>query len=113
MIKLSGKKIQGQNLVDFLESNSNLMKIALIGYEEIIKSIYEDVEQLKGVPLKPDRKTALAMLEYISWENHKFKETVETLCGVELQRYFDWLDDYCKEYNCSKEQALKRIIEGL
>ena len=111
MIKLSGKKIQGQNFIDFLESNSNLIKIALIGFEEIIKSMYEDVEQLKGVPLKPDRKTALALLEYISWENSGTKKTVETLCGQEFEKYFEWLNAYCAKYKCTQEQALTRIIE--
>lgn len=88
------------------------MRIALNGFEDILKYLYEDVERLKGVPLKPDRKTALALLGYFSLKDPQVADIINTLGGIELQRNFGWIDNYCNEYKCSKEQALKRIIQG-
>ena len=113
MIKLNEKHIQGQNFPDFLESNCNLMKIAVTGFEEIIKTMYEDMEKFKSVSFKkPDKKTALALLEYLNLKNPQVEEIIKTLCETELQKYLNWIDDYCKEYKYSRELVLKRISEG-
>lgn len=109
---MSEKLIHNQDFKSFLESNCNLMRIALNGFEDILKYLYEDVEKLKGVPLKPDRKTALALMGYLSLKDRKTEEIIKTLCGIELQRYFDWIDAYCREYKSTRKQILKRILEG-
>ena len=109
---MSAKPIHNQDFKDFLESNCNLMRIALNGFEDILKYLYEDVEKLKGVPLKPDKKTALALMGYLNLKDQKTEEIIETLCGIELQRYFDWIDAYCSEYKTSRENVLKRILKG-
>lgn len=106
------KPIHNQDFKDFLESNFNLMRIAINGFEDIFKYLYEDLEKLKGVPLKPDRKTALALTGYLNLKGQKAEEIINTLCGIELQRYFDWIDAYCKEYKTTRELVLKRILEG-
>ena len=104
--------MQRMDFKDKLHSSGNLLKIAVNDFVGFMEQFHEEMQVIKGNPLKPDRKTALALLEYISWENHDIKETVETLSGMQLEKYFDWINIYCKEYNCTQEQALKRIIEG-
>jgi hypothetical protein len=59
---------------------------------------------------KPDQNTAEAMLEYIAMEDCKTKKIIETLCGSELEKYFQWLDAYCEEHNCSQEDGLNQLI---
>ncbi|OGI00584.1 MAG: hypothetical protein A2Y25_07505 [Candidatus Melainabacteria bacterium GWF2_37_15] len=108
---MTGKLIHNQDFTDFLQSNCNLMKITINGFEEIIQYLHENVQKLQGVPLKPNRKAALALLGYLSLNDKNAREIVETLCGHELQKYTQWLESYCAENNCTKEQALKRIIE--
>ncbi|OGI00052.1 MAG: hypothetical protein A2Y25_09085 [Candidatus Melainabacteria bacterium GWF2_37_15] len=108
---MTGKLIHNQKFTDFLQSNCNLMKITINGFEEIIQYLYEDIQKLQGVPLKPDRKAALALLGYLSLNDQNAREIVEALCGYELQKYIEWLESYCVEQNCTMEQALKRITE--
>jgi len=97
---------------DKLTSSGNLLKIAVNDFVEFMEQFHDELQLIKGNPLKPNRKTALALLEYISWENHKFKETLEILGGQQFEKYIKWLDAYCKEYKCTHEQALRRVIEG-
>lgn len=110
--KTGGKNLQYMNFKDKIHSSGNLIKIAVNDFVEYMGQFHEEIQFLKGEPLKPDRKTALALLEYISWEESKAKETVETLSGLKIEKYFEWINAYCKEYKCSQEQVLKRIIEG-
>jgi len=100
------------NFKDKIDSSGNLLKIAVNDFVEMFHTFHDEMQIIKGEPLKPDRKTALALLEYISYEDSRIKKTVETLSGQQLEKYFEWIDDYCKEYNCTQEQALKRVIEG-
>lgn len=97
---------------DKLHSSGNLLKIAVNDFVEMMGQFHDELQVIKGNPVKPNRKIALALLEYISWENHKYRETVEALCGIQLEKYLDWINAYCREYNCTQEQALKRILEG-
>lgn len=111
-LKMSVKLIQNQDFTSFLETNCNFMRIAINGFEEILKHIYYDVEKLKGVPIMPDKKTALALLGYLQLNDPQTEDIIKILCGIELQRYLDWVDDYCKKYKSTREQVLKRILEG-
>ena len=104
--------MQRMNFKDKIDSSGNLLKIAVNDFVEMMDQFHEEIQVIKGDPLKPNRKAALALLEYISYEDSRIKATVEALCGQQLERYFQWIDAYCKEYNCTQEQALKRIIEG-
>ena len=61
---------------------------------------------------KPDKKTAEALLEYIAIENCKTKKIIEILCNKEIERYFKWIDSYCNEYNCTREDILNEIINN-
>ena len=97
---------------DKLTSSGNLLKIAVNDFVEYMDLFYNELQMLKGEPIKPSRKIALALLEYISYEDSRIKQTVEALGGMQVEKYLDWVNAYCKEYNCTQEQALKRIIEG-
>jgi len=61
---------------------------------------------------KPDKKIAEALLEYIAMENCKPKEIIEILCGSEIEKYFKWIDNYCKENTCTQEEILSQIMKG-
>ena len=103
--------MQNTNFKDKLYSSGNLLKIAVTDFVGFMEQFHDEVQVLKGNPLKPDKKAALALLEYISYEDSRIKETIEALGGQQLEKYFEWINAYCKEYNCTQEQALKRIIE--
>lgn len=101
-----------QDFRTYLQTNFNLLKLSINGFEEIFEHLYQDVEVLKGIPLKPDRAIALALLEYISWKNHRFKKTIDVLCKETLAKYLNWVDDYCKKHNTNREKVLGQIIGG-
>lgn len=101
-----------QDFKSFLQTNFNLLKISINGFEEIFEYLYEDIKKLKEVPLKPDRKTALALMQYLEMKDQKTKELVQILCGENLQKYFDWIENYCKEHKYTRGQLLRRILKG-
>jgi len=107
-----GEILQHMDFKDKLQSSGNLLKIAVNDFVGFMEQFHDELQVIKGNPLKPDRKSALALLEYISYEDSRIKETVETLGGQQLEKYFEWINAYCKEYNCTQEQALKRVLEG-
>lgn len=97
---------------DKLSSSGNLLKIAVNDFVQYMEQFHDELQAIKGEAVKPNRRIALALLEYISWENHKYRATVDALCGIQLEKHMDWVNAYCSEYKCTQEQALKRIIEG-
>ncbi len=104
--------MQHMDFKDKLHSSGNLLKIAVNDFVGFMEYFHDEMQVLKGNPLKPNRKIALALLEYISYEDSRIKTTVETLSGQQLEKHLEWLKEYCDEYKCTQEQALKRIIEG-
>jgi hypothetical protein len=95
----------------FINGVGNDFKIAIDDVIGAILNIQEDVEKLKIKTSKPDKKTAQALLEYFAMEEGRVKQNMEILCGEEINEYLKWVDEYCKEYCCSQEEALKFIIE--
>ncbi len=49
--------------------------------------------------------------DYLSWENDNSKKNFKLLYAKEIKLLNEWLEIYCKEYDCTKEDALYRIIE--
>jgi len=96
----------------FINGVGNDLKIAIDDVIGAISNIQEDVEKLKIKTSKPDRKIAQVLLEYLAMEESKAKQNMEILCGKEINDYLKWIDEYCKEYCCSQEEALNLIIEG-
>jgi len=96
----------------FINGVSNDLKIAIDDVIGAISTIQEDVEKLKVKTSKPDKRTAQALLEYLGMEEGRAKTNMEILCGNEIKQYQKWIDEYCKEYCCSQEEALNLIIEG-
>jgi len=95
----------------FMNGVGNDLKIAIDDVIGIIAGIKEDVEKLKVKTSKPDKKIAQALLEYLAMEEGRAKTNMEILCGNEINEYFKWINEYCKEYCCSQEEALNLIIE--
>ena len=96
----------------FIDGVDNDLKIAIDDVIGVIENIHDDVEKLKVKTSKPDKATAQALLEYIAMDEGKAKTNMEILCGKEIQQYFKWIAEYCKENACSQEQVLNLIIEG-
>ena len=95
----------------FINGVGNDLKIAIDDITGAIATIHEDVENLKVKTSKPDKKIAQALLEYIAMDEGKEKENMTVLCGNEISLYLKWINEYCKEYGYTQEQALNKIIE--
>lgn len=78
---------------------------------ETIKEMQKDIRNLKLKAFQPDKSTARVFKEYFTWSNGNSKENFAALYAKELELLNDWFEVYCKEYNCTKEDALERIIE--
>lgn len=88
----------------------NDLKTAIDDIMWIVSSIHEDIEKLKIKTVKPNKAQAQALLEYVTMENNKTKNNIKILCGDEMEKYFKWLDEYCKNYSIKREQVLNEII---
>lgn len=80
--------------------------------EKIIDEIRKDITNLKLKSFQPDKKSAKVFLEFFSWDESNSKQNFRTLYVKELQILNEWLEIYCNEHKCTKEEALERIIDG-
>lgn len=103
--------MSGINFKTYLSGVGNDLKIAIDDVIGVIEKIHDDVEKLKLESLKPNKLSAKILLDYLGWEEGQSKQNLEKLCSKEIEQYQKWLDYYCKENNCSKEEALQRIID--
>ncbi len=79
--------------------------------EETLEIIQKDIENLKLKAFEPSKKEADVFLDFFTWEDGKAKRNFETVYKKELEILDDWLKVFCKLKNCSKEDALQRIID--
>jgi hypothetical protein len=71
----------------FINGVGNDLKIAIDDVIGSIITIQEDVDILKMKTTKPDKATALALLEYIAMEDGRAKQNMKILCGKEIQQH--------------------------
>ncbi len=95
-----------------INTAGNDLKSAIDDIMWIILNIQEDLKILKVKELKPDKSQAKALLEYITMENSEAKKLIKILCGDKIEKYFKWIDEYCKEYSIKREQVLQKIVEN-
>lgn len=95
----------------FINGVGNDLKIAIDDIISAILIIYSDVEKLKVKNSKPDKEKAQALLYYINIEDPEVRKNIERFCAKELEQYFRWIDDYCNQHTCTREQALNLIID--
>lgn len=81
--------------------------------EENIKEIKIDIKNLKLKSFQPDKNFAKVFLDFLSWEEGNAKQNFKAIYNKELQILNEWLEIYCEEYDCTKEEALSRIIDGV
>lgn len=79
---------------------------------DIMGNLTEDNQTLKFKAYQPSPVEAKIFLDYFSWEDGNPKQNFEALYKKELQILQEWLHLYCGEQNCTKEEALSRIIDG-
>ena len=77
---------------------------------EVVKEIKQDIKKLKLRAFEPKKSEAEAVLDYLSWEEGETKTNFEICFEKELVIINEWLEIYCKEYNCTKEEALKEVV---
>ncbi len=107
------KSIHNRAFVELVKSTCDVMRIAVDGFEDVIQTFYEkDIQKFENVPLKPNRKIAHALLEYLNLENKQAKEIIKTLCEDKLQRYFDWIEIYCKKHKSTRGLVLRKLLKG-
>lgn len=79
--------------------------------KETIKEIQKDIKNLKLKAFKPNKNEARAFKEYLSWQAGNPKENFEEIYSKELELLNDWFDIYCKKNDCSKAEALEKVIQ--
>ncbi len=79
--------------------------------KETIKEIQKDIRNLKLKAFQPDKPTATTLLDYLSWDDGNAKNNFNIYFEKELKLINEWFEIYCKEHDCTKEEALERIIE--
>lgn len=87
------------------------LKEALNVICDFLEELDEDNQTLKLKAYKPSSVEAKIFLDYFSWEDRNAKQNFEAIYKKELQILEEWLRIYCSEQNCTKEEALERIID--
>lgn len=88
------------------------LKEALKEVCNFLEKLSEDNQNLKLKAYQPSTVEAKIFLDFFSWEDGNPKQNFEALYKKELQILNEWLEIYCKEYDCTKEDALARVIDG-
>lgn len=78
---------------------------------ETIKEMQKDIKNLKLKAFQPDKTHAKIFKDYLFWEDGNAKKNFEILYAKEVELLNEWLEVYCNEHKCNKEDALERIIE--
>ena len=94
-----------------LNATKTDLEFSLKDLFSFLEILFDDNRNLKLKAFEPDKKMAKALLEYLSWQEDKQKKKFETVYAKELEFFEQWVKIYCKENNCSKQDALLRIIE--
>lgn len=76
-----------------------------------IVRLQRDVEKLKMRAFQPTKIYARVFKDYLSWGDCSARTNFETIYSYDLEILNDWFEIYCKKYNCTKAEALDRIIE--
>lgn len=95
-----------------IETAKNNLKQSIEEVFEVVQNLAEDQKTIKSKAYQPSVVEAKIFLDYFSWEDSKAKENFEALYKKELQILQEWLQIYCRENNCTEEEALSRIIDG-
>lgn len=88
----------------------NTLKSAIDDLLSTIEIIHDELNVLKIKSSQPDKATAKALLEFMAMDEGDGKENLKLLCAKEIAGYKIWLDFYCKENNCTQEEALNQIL---
>jgi|GEM_PF-2706838 len=96
-----------------IETVKENVKQSIDGIFGIIQNLIEDQKTLKLKAYQPSEIEAKVFLDYFSWEEGNAKQNFEALYQKELQIVKEWLKIFCRLHNCTEEEALSRVIEGL
>ena len=81
--------------------------------EKTIEEMQKDIRKLKLKAFEPDESSAKLFREYFSWEDGDAKKNFAAVYEKHLEIFNEWLEIYCEEYCCTKEDALEGIIDGV
>lgn len=97
--------------INYLDAIRNDIKIAVDEIFDELSFILYDLKRLKLITFKPDKTAAQALLEYLNQNDEKSQKDSEKIIK-NIGIYLSWLELYCEENNCSKDKALKTIINS-
>ncbi len=80
--------------------------------EQSLKEVQKDIKNLKLIVFEPSKNEARFLLDYLCWEENDARKNFDAIYAKELELLHEWLEIYCEEHNCSKEDALLSIVEG-
>jgi len=97
--------------IDYLDAMRNDIKIAVDEIFDELGFMLYDLKRLKLITFKPDKTAAQDLLEYLN-QNDQLPQKNSEKIVKNLDIYLSWLELYCQENNCSKDNALKNIINS-
>lgn len=83
------------------------------GIFKTLEKLLQDNKNLKLKAYQPTVAEAKIILDFFSWEDETSKQTFQDIYKHQLDILDEWFEIYCKKYDCSKEEALSRVIDGV
>lgn len=96
-----------------IEMMKNNLKQSIDEVFSVIYKLSEDQITLKLKAYQPSALEAKVFLDYFSWEEGSAKQNFEVFYSKDLQILDEWLEIFCLLSNCTREEALSRVIDGV
>ena len=91
----------------------NNLKKSIDEVFSVIDKLSEDQVTLKLKAYQPSALEAKVFLDYFFWEDGSAKQNFEAFYSKELRILNEWLEIFCLWNNCTREEALSRVIDGV
>lgn len=95
------------------EAVKNNLKRSIDEVFGIIDKLSEDQITLKLKAYQPSALEAKVFLDYFSWADGSAKQNFEAFYFKELQILEEWLGIFCLLNECTRDEALSRVIDGV
>lgn len=89
------------------------MEKALSEVFDVLGNLTQDSQNLKLKAFQPTPIEAKVFLDYFSWEDGSAKQNFKAFYSKELQILEEWLEIFCLLNNCTREEALSRVTDGV
>ncbi len=79
--------------------------------QNTIKEIQKDIRNLKLKAFQPDKEYARLLFKNSTYKDLLENKLVKEIWKKDIELLNEWFEIYCKEHDCTKEEALERVIE--